>query len=277
MKKMIWLFFLLVVNTGWCVDLSKLAQEYIEIKCSIEPIHRARPKGVVDDAYPLLKLQEGTSLNWSGYAAATKISKPAKNSVSSVSGSWVVPALTSSFHDTYSSIWVGIDGYASETVEQIGTGHDWVTGGQHNYAWFEMFPREAYLINDFPVDIGDIISAEVKYIEKDIFKLSLFNLTKQVFTVIPSRYTKVKNAKRSSAEWVVEAPSDGVDVLPLANFVTALFMDCVATINGKTGSISDSHWEFDKIVMKWENDIVRAVPSSLKDKGMKFSVSWESQ
>ena len=55
-----------------------------------------------------------TSSNWSGYAA----SAPA-NSVSYVAGSWVVPTASSKTNG-YSSVWVGIDGYNSSTVEQIG-------------------------------------------------------------------------------------------------------------------------------------------------------------
>jgi len=36
-------------------------------------------------------------------------------------GSWVVPAGTCSSGDQYASMWVGIDGYGTDTVEQTGT------------------------------------------------------------------------------------------------------------------------------------------------------------
>ena len=70
-----------------------------------------------------------TSSNWSGYAVATNLSNPQANSVSAVSGSWIVPTVTgSSRGTTYSAVWVGIDGYSDSTVEQIGTEEDVVNG-----------------------------------------------------------------------------------------------------------------------------------------------------
>src|SRR5690348_12236358 len=60
------------------------------------------------------------STNWSGYA----VTGP-NGSVSSVQGSWIVPSVTCAKHSaTYSSYWVGIDGFSSGTVEQTGTDSD---------------------------------------------------------------------------------------------------------------------------------------------------------
>ena len=43
---------------------------------------------------------------------------------------------------TYSSVWVGIDGYSSNTVEQIGTEQDVSANGKTSYyAWYEMYPQ----------------------------------------------------------------------------------------------------------------------------------------
>src|SRR5262245_16449591 len=59
-----------------------------------------------------------TSTNWSGYAVTG-----APGSITRVKGSWTVPAVqgpcTAQFQA--SSFWVGIDGFMSNTVEQIGT------------------------------------------------------------------------------------------------------------------------------------------------------------
>src|SRR5215831_3494434 len=62
-----------------------------------------------------------SSTNWSGYAITG-----AKGSVSDVRASWVVPSIVGQCPSTdqYSSFWVGIDGYSSNTVEQIGTDSD---------------------------------------------------------------------------------------------------------------------------------------------------------
>jgi hypothetical protein len=52
------------------------------------------------------------STNWSGFAVTAPT-----GSVSNVEGSWIVPAVSRSRGSTYSSYWVGIDGYSSSTVE----------------------------------------------------------------------------------------------------------------------------------------------------------------
>ena len=57
--------------------------------------------------------------------------------MSAVYGSWIVPTVSgSSSGKTYSAVWVGIDGYASDsTVEQIGTEQDVVNGTPVYQAW----------------------------------------------------------------------------------------------------------------------------------------------
>jgi hypothetical protein len=54
-----------------------------------------------------------------------------KASVTDVTGSWTVPAVDctspNGTPNGYSSFWVGIDGYGSNTVEQIGTDSDCVS------------------------------------------------------------------------------------------------------------------------------------------------------
>ena len=128
---------------------------------------RAIPSSAVHHLQaPHVHLRDGTSLNWSGYAAETNLSKPASGAVSNVVGSWTVPGVQASTpsKDTYSSAWVGIDGYSDNTVEQIGTEQDWTASGKSYYAWFEMYPNYAYEIVGFPVDQGDMISAQVEYL-----------------------------------------------------------------------------------------------------------------
>jgi hypothetical protein len=78
-----------------------------------------------------------TSSNWSGYAVDSS-----KDSVSSVAGSWTVPAVAGS-GTAYSSIWVGLDGSNSSTVEQIGTDSDVINGQAQYYAWYEMYPKDS--------------------------------------------------------------------------------------------------------------------------------------
>ena len=77
---------------------------------------------------------------------------------------------------TYSAEWVGIDGYNSNTVEQIGTELDITNGTPSYYAWYEMYPSDSYNItsdttktgaivpnSSFTVKPGNTISASVVY------------------------------------------------------------------------------------------------------------------
>jgi hypothetical protein len=212
---------------------------------------------------------EGTSSNWSGYAVETNLASPQSNAVTDVAGSWTVPAVVKSqSKTTYSSNWVGIDGYSDGTVEQLGTDSDWSRGAPSYYAWFEMYPGPAYLIGGFVVAPGDAVSASVHYNGGSSYQLTIDNTTRgehfsQAFT---------GSAQRSSAEWITEAPSSG-RVLPLADFGSTTFTDCSATLNGHTGAISDSAWQYDELTMAGRG-YVKAVPSDLSSDGSSFGVTW---
>lgn len=245
-----------------------------KIHCDLKPVVRHRSESRV---LPLIHLYEGTSLNWAGYAAAANMQSPQPKSVMSASGSWIVPAVNSSqSNKTYSSIWVGIDGYVSGSVEQIGTEQDWDNGVQKNFAWFEMYPAIAYKIVGFPVDAGDKINAAVAFVGNATFKLTITNKTKNVTYTVPQKYTKSQRAKRSSAEWIVEAPYLN-GILPLADFDMVSFTKCSATINNIKGSISNPNWQYDALTMASPNNIIKALPTPLSADGRSFSVLWQHE
>lgn len=251
-----------------CTLVAEAFTKLRQIDCRLAPHTRVKTKKV---------LEESQSSNWSGYAALTDLAKPKVGSVTFVAGKWNVPKLKETKETAFSSIWVGIDGYGSPSVQQIGTEHDWQDGKQQDYAWFEMYPKGSYQIVGFPVQPDDLIGAEVKYQGNDTYKLTLFNHTQKVYTVVPSKYTKVKGTKRLSAEWVVEAPSDGTNILPLADFEKVGFTDCQATINGKTGAIENKRWKDDDIVMQTGGRTIKAKPTTLTNSGEDFAVSWNHE
>jgi hypothetical protein len=167
-----------------------------------------------------------TSSNWSGYAIQGKA-----GSVSYVSGSWVVPTALSDVRG-YSATWVGIDGWRSNTVEQIGTESDYYAGQAHYYAWYEMYPSVSKKI-DAPISPGDTISASVQYAASTGFTLTIdASSWTQPFAVTISKHAA--QAQRSSAEWIVEAPSAG-RVLPLADFGSETFTSTQAVIGTTPG------------------------------------------
>ena len=242
------------------------------IECSIQPIDRSKihPSDTSTTS-------QSVSENWSGYVAAKSFTgSSADETVTAVSGNWSVPVLTSTGKSAYCAIWVGIDGYLSDTVEQIGTSHNWVNGAQQNYAWFEMYPTGAYEIVGFPVNRGDVISAQVTYQGSNVFLLQITNQTRRVSTTIPTSYTTSSSALRSSAEWIVEAPYSGA-ILPLADFKAAAFTQCAATINGIHGPINNSNWQNSEITMESSRGALESRPSALTQSGAAFQVTWEKQ
>jgi hypothetical protein len=201
------------------------------------------------------------STNWSGYAAETSLSSPQAGAVSAVSGGWTVPAVTGS-GTAYSSFWVGIDGFSSRTVEQIGTDSDLSNGVPTYYAWYEMYPNPFVKLS-MTVNPGDTISASVTYTGSNQFSLQITDTqsgqsysTTQVST----------SAQRSSAEWIAEAPSGSFGhILPLANFGTAYFTGASATINGTTGPVDNASWKDTSITMATKTGVLKAAPSGLTD------------
>jgi len=218
-------------------------------------------------------LRLSTSTNWSGYAVQTSLTRPKSGVVTDVSGSWMVTTVTPTPpYKTYSASWIGIDGYSSGTVEQIGTESDWINGAAVYSAWYEMYPKWSVSITSVHVKPGDWVTAEVVYTSTKAFVLTLTNVTTgEAFTTTQ----KSGSAKRSSAEWIVEAPWSG-GTLPLANFGEIPFTRASATINRHTGTISDSLWQHDPLTMVGASRTTLAVPSDLSSDGSAFSMTWKA-
>src|SRR5207247_9022295 len=126
--------------------------------------------------------------------------------------------------NSYSSAWVGIDGDNSNTVEQCGTDQDYVNGHEQYYAWYEMYPKGSATLPTatYPVAKYDAIHARVQYAGNGQFQLTLTNASRGwTFTTTQ----KLPQARRTSAEWIMEAPWSG-GVLPLANFGSISFTGC---------------------------------------------------
>jgi hypothetical protein len=157
-------------------------------------------------------------------------------------------------------------------VEQIGTDSDWINGKPSYYAWYEMYP--SYPVNlPNPVAPGDSITGEVSYVGTN-FVLTLTDKHATAGGWSFSITQQLSSAQRSSAEWIVEAPSSGGRVLPLADFGTVNFSAASATINGHTGKINDSTWQNDAITMVTSRGVIKAQPSGLSTDGSSFSVTW---
>jgi hypothetical protein len=205
---------------------------------------------------PNKKVTDSTSSNWSGYAAIN-------GRYTSVSASWTQPFATCTSTNTWSSFWVGLDGYNSNSVEQTGTSADCSSGIPQYYAWYEMYPKFPKNLN-LAIAPGDSISASVTTSGNGQFTLTIADTTSGQSYTTTQRY---KAAQLASAEVIAEAPSSSSGVLPLTNFGTVGFT--AATVNGQTlGSFNP-----DRIDMV-SNGITKASTSALSG-GAAFSVTWQ--
>jgi len=172
---------------------------------------------------PRAQTSRGDSINWSGYAVSAQ-------EVTSVTGTFNVPAIdepgsVGGFPPDVSA-WVGIDGYTSGTVEQVGIAGGWdsAAGKPYYYAWWEMYPRNSQVIKGLTISEGDSITASVEYLGRGSFRLSISDHTSgQSFTTTASAPVGGRDAaQRSSAEWVVERAATiykgYLTFLPLATF-----------------------------------------------------------
>lgn len=281
----------LILLSNLCADNTSNLLTYSKIECRFEEEvktdrnykhshhhHHSSTTTVAPSRAPRpnIHIEQGCSNNWSGYVSMTDIHNPALGSVSFVSGTWIVPQLLPTPDTSYTAIWVGIDGYASPSVEQLGTEHVWINGAQQNIAWYEMYPNPAYQIDGFPVSVGDVIEAAVTYTGSNQFQLKIINHTQNVYTVIPANLTQSSTANRNSAEWIVEAPySSGI--LPLSDFQTITFSNCKAVINNTNGSIADGSWQADDLTMVSSIGVTKATPSNLSSDYESFTVSWSHE
>jgi len=269
---------LIKINLVWLLLFctSRAAQDALEdyklLTCDIRPLKRLGYDRSL--TRPHLPFKEGTSLNWSGYVAATNFNSPAPDTVNKITGNWVVPTVSPTNNNAYCSIWIGIDGSSDNTVEQIGTEHDWSNGSQQNYAWFEMYPNYPFEIIGFPLHVGDNISALIEYVGNSTFKLSLINNTRKVHSVIPYQYTKSKLALRSSAEWIVEAPFS-THVLPLSHFSPVKFSNCSAVICNTNLTLAQAVHK--SLTMVTNTNVAKAIPSTLLNGGTSFDVTWHHE
>ncbi len=202
------------------------------------------------------------STNWSGYAVSGS-----NGQFTSVSASWKQPAATCSSNsrrsETFSSFWVGLDGFASDSVEQTGTEADCDGRTADYFGWFEMFPADPVNFSN-PVEPGDSFSASVTFSGTETFTLVLTDHT-QGWTQDTTK--NESGLDRSSAEVITEAPSSSSGVLPLADFGTISYTG--ATVNGTSlGSQSPT-----EIIMIDNNSEDKDSTSSISSSGG-FSNTW---
>jgi Peptidase A4 family len=197
---------------------------------------RAEPNGLVIHG----PRNMSTSFNWAGYAIKSGTYK-------SASLSWTVPTVSyvnypgaPTFED--SSTWVGIGGFGSSDLIQLGTEQKVDSTGSTTYqAWYELFPAPETVLSpqQYPVSPGDAMSASLTCPNCTInvantWTLSMTNSTKgwnwsQDFTY---------KSALGSADYVMEAPTfpSLVGIVALPNFGTVNFTN--VAVNGQPAELA---------------------------------------
>ncbi len=256
--------------------------------------------GVAPAMAGTVNAQQATSENWAGYIAGSNVGT---GQFSSVSGSWVVPAVNSGSstgqHQGYSAFWVGLGGSSgqSQSLEQVGTSSDTSGGQTQYYAWYELVPDPETQLN-LAVHPGDHMTGKVSVSGSDV----TITLSDQTTGQSVTKQLQMSNPDTSSAEWIAEAPSSesqsgNTQTLPLADFGKVTFTDASATSGGHTGTISDPDWSLQQVQLSSAGgggqfggagmtvsgpgsavgqSGAGAQPSTLSSDGSSFSVSYSS-
>ncbi|PWI56800.1 hypothetical protein BM613_11985 [Sulfoacidibacillus thermotolerans] len=161
------------------------------------------------------------SSNWSGYALSGSAGQ-----YNSITGSWIVPAVQPSHGSTYSSSWIGIDGFNNSDLIQTGTEQDYYSGSAHYDAWWEILPAAETVIPNMTIQPGDHMTASIKNDGNGDWTITLNDVTEnESFTT-----TQAYSGPAESAEWIQEAPTIGGHVATLANYGETTFDP--GTVNG---------------------------------------------
>ncbi len=205
-----------------------------------------------------------TNTVWSGYAITPS------NLMNAVGATWVQPAISSTGANSIVSIWVGIDGFGNNTVEQIGT--SWSASSGY-YAWVEFYgdgvrnaqggyaetgkyfyetPLNSIIgSNFFNIEPGDTISAYVGFVSSTSTNATFafrFQSTPPGGTTQAWQEdltTQFVVPVRTTAEWIVESPDSGV--YPLANFGTMTFSGAWASAGATAPITAFPNYQLDMV------------------------------
>jgi hypothetical protein len=159
------------------------------------------------------------SSNWSGYAVTG-------GPYTAATGSWTVPTVNATPGSTYSSSWVGIDGFNNNNLIQTGTEQDYYAGAAHYYAWWEILPAAETVITTMPVAAGDHLSASISKNVDGSWTISITDANDALtFTTV-----QTYRGPGASAEWIEEAPTVGGHIASLAHYGSSVFDN--GTVNG---------------------------------------------
>lgn len=210
------------------------------------------------------------SLNWSGYSVVSDLNNP-QPQITSVSASWTVPTIKVSMANSFSAEWMGVGGQFDQTLIQTGTGQDSIGGRAVYRVWYELVPGSGVVkINSLSISPGDRITASISLVDQNTNTWSIEINDDTNGQSFSKNLVHVSSAL--SAEWIVERPTIGERTEVLADFGQVTFTGCMATINGKLGTISS--FPSNRIIMYDDRNVGLVDVSDLTSDGSSFTVDY---
>ena len=201
-----------------------------------------------------------SSLNWSGYATTG-------SGITAVKSTFTVPA-AGLLPPGFAANWTGIGGYNTSDLIQAGTSEDPIEG---YYAWYEILPAsETPLTNcsgdaSCTVNPGDVVTVDIHLVGTNLWSVSLTDA---------GHWSWQQNisyaSSESSAEWIFEAPTVGVQTIP-DNTGTNYFGP-TSTFTNASGTHTIAQGNPVTIDMGPGIGVNEATPSGLASNGQSFNV-----
>lgn len=199
------------------------------------------------------------SNNWSGYYVTG-------GPFTSVTGTFNVPSLAASSHNTDTAEWVGIDGAVDGNMSLIQAGveerYDATSNAVRFFAWWEILP-DSETLTPLTVQAGDEVTVTISESSPGVWQISLRDDTTGQGYATDQSY----NGSGTTAEWIVEAPTSEQtgSVLTLGQYTPNVTFSSLG-ITGSESTITS--------VELVQQDIITSVPSGLSPNG--FSVAYGS-
>ena len=209
------------------------------------------------------------SFNWSGYADTSST----KQEFTKVSGSWTAPSVSCSAEDQVTSNWVGLDGFNSGTVEQLGTYAQCFQGTPIYITWYEMFPAGLTEVGS-TLKPGDKITASVTRTGTS-YALKLTDATTSGNNISVTKTCALATCVDTSAEWISERPSYSIGIVPQAHYNAFKLTSGAQTSGGKSGTIGTGPG-VNAVTMVDATDTYNLNTVSALTGGNAFSTTWKN-
>jgi hypothetical protein len=224
------------------------------------------PASVAAASNSIAGITKLTSQNWAGYAVT-------RGKFKRIRATFYVPIMNcKGAPDSFSSHWVGLDGFKSNTVEQEGIEADCIGGKEQVFAWREIFPRPEQPFTTLRIRPGDSITATTTF-TRGRFKMKVKDNTTGHSRTATHRCARA-TCRRNSAEVISEAPTVNGSQASLAPYGAQAYSSIsIRNARGRTGGIRSSHWRpFRIFQVGFNTHSLIAAPTALH--GPAFAVYW---